>query len=252
MNKFKGALVVTLVAVLLAACGQPAADSDTMPTATAFPTATPTVSPLPTAPISPISPLPVPQLEPDAISQELSELRVQVAEQLGLSDKALTPISTEQVTWPDASLGCPQPDMAYAQVLTPGWRVVFVDVEGQEYNVHTTENREQFVICEQSSEISVPPAYRDNPAVEAAIKKLVEQERIAMESVTVVDVIAVKWPNSCLGCEKPDQQCLMVITPGYRITLKSGAETYELHTDRTGRQVIICTQPSLTPPRSDS
>jgi hypothetical protein len=250
-NKFKAILMVTLVAVLLAACGQPTADSGARPTATSFPT----LSPLPTAPvspISPISPLPVPPLEPDAVSQELSELSVQVAEQLNLSDEALTPISTEQVTWPDASLGCPQPDMAYAQVLTPGWRIVFVDAEGHEYNVHTAENREQFVICEQSSEMSVPPAYQDNPAVEAAIKKLVEEEGIAMESVTVIDVVAVEWSNSCLGCEKPNQQCLMVITPGYRITLKSGAETYDLHTDRTGRQVIICTQPSLTPPRSDS
>jgi hypothetical protein len=242
MRKFKSVLVITIVTVLLAACGQPATDSG----------ARPTESPLPTAPVSPVSPLPVPQFEPDAEAQELPELRVQVAEQLGLSDKALTLISTEQVTWPDMSLGCPQPDMAYAQVLTPGWRIVFVDAEGREYNVHTTDNRKRFVICEQSGEVTVPSAYQDNPAVEAAIKTLVEQEGVAMESVTVVDVAAVEWPNSCLGCEKQGQICLTVITPGYRITLKSGAETYALHTDRTGRQVIICTQPSLIPPRSDS
>jgi hypothetical protein len=28
----------------------------------------------------------------------------------------------EEVTWPDASLGCPEPGMLYAQVLTPGYR----------------------------------------------------------------------------------------------------------------------------------
>ena len=91
-----------------------------------------------------------------------------------------------------------------------------------------------------------------NTAVEAAIEALVEERGVAVESVTVIDVTAVEWRNSCLGCEKPNQQCLMVITPGYRITLKSGAETYTLHTDRTGQQAIICTQPSLTSPRSDS
>ncbi|MGC9396448.1 MAG: hypothetical protein ACP5J4_16515 [Anaerolineae bacterium] len=242
MKKFEVVLVMTIVTMLLVACAQPTADSG----------AGPGESPLPTAPVSPISPLPVPQLGSDAEAQELSELRMQVAEQLGLSDRALTVVTTEQVTWPDMSLGCPQPDMAYAQVVTPGWRIVFVDDEGQEYDVHTTENREHFVVCEQSVKSAVPSAYRDNPAVEAAIKTLVEQEGVARESVTVVDVTAVEWRNSCLGCEKRGQYCLMVITPGYRITLKSGAETYALHTDRTGEQVIICTQPSLTPPRSDS
>lgn len=244
MKKFEVILMMTIVTVLLVACGQPTADSGARPTTAA--------SPLPTAPVSPISPLPAPQLESDAEVQALSALRMQVAEQLGLSDEALTLVSAEQVNWSDMSLGCPQPDMAYAQVVTPGWRIVFVDDEGQEYDVHTTANREHFVICESSAESRSAPSHRDNPAVEAAIKTLVEQEGVAEESVTVIDVTAVEWRNSCLGCEKPGQYCLMVITPGYRIILKSGAETYTLHTDRTGEQVIICTQPSLTPPRSDS
>jgi hypothetical protein len=251
MKKFEVVLVMIIVIVLLVSCAQPTADGGARPAATSFPTA----SPLPTetiSPISPISPLPVPQLGSDAETQKFSELRVQVAEQLGLSDKALTLVSTEQATWSDMSLGCPQPNMAYAQVVTPGWRVVFVDDEGQEYDVHTTENREHFVICEASVESRSAPSQQDNPAVEAAIKTLVEQEGVAVESVTVIDVTAVEWPNSCLGCEKAGQYCLMVVTPGYRITLKSGTETYALHTDQTGRQVIICTQPSLTPSKSDS
>jgi hypothetical protein len=28
----------------------------------------------------------------------------------------------EEVTWPDSSLGCPEPGMMYSQVLTPGYR----------------------------------------------------------------------------------------------------------------------------------
>ena len=248
MKKFEIILAMAIVTILVVACSQPTADSGAKPTETSFPTA----SPLPTAIVSPISPLPVPQPESDTEGQEMSELRGQVAEQLGLSDEALTLVSTEKVTWPDTSLGCPQPDMTYAQVLTPGWRVVLVDDEGQEYNVHTAESREKFIICESSIASKAAPPYRDNPAVEAAIEALVEERGVAVESVTVIDVTAVEWRNSCLGCEKPNQQCLMVITPGYRITLKSGAETYTLHTDRTGQQAIICTQPSLTSPRSDS
>lgn len=238
----RSAFLCVMVMLLLAACGRPA-------------TSKPTESPLPTAPVSPVfpvSPLPVPPLEADAKEQKLSALRTQVTEQLGLAATALTLVSVEQVTWPDMSLGCPQPDMTYAQVLTPGWRVVFTDEKGQTYRVHTAENSESFVICEPSADSTVPPSYPDNPAVEAAIKALAEQEGIATASISVVDVAAVQWPDSCLGCEKRGEYCLMVITPGYRIVLQSGAETYAVHTDRSGRRVIICTEPSFTPPRSDS
>lgn len=194
----------------------------------------------------------MPQIGAAPEEQWLAELRVQVAEQLDLSATALTLVSVEQMTWADTSLGCPQPDMTYAQVLTPGWRVTFKDESGHSYKVHTTESREHFVICEPPAEATVSPSYQDNPAVEAAIKTLAEQEGIAVAAISVVDVAAVEWPDSCLGCEQRGQYCLMVITPGYRILLQSGTETYAAHTDRSGRRAIICTEPGFTPPRSDS
>jgi len=230
---------MVIVTMLLAACGRPTPDS------------TPTPTP-PVSPISPISPLPVPPLVPDTEAQRLQELQAQVAEQLGLPTGALALVSAEQVTWPDTSLGCPQPDMMYAQVLTPGWRVEFVDTEGVAYQVHTDDDFEDFIICEPSDETTIPPAYADNPAVEAAIKTLVEQEGVAAASVTVVEVEAVDWPDACLGCAKPDEVCAMVITPGYRIILESDAQTYTLHTNRTGQRVIICTLPGAASPRSDT
>lgn len=242
MKKCEFISTIGILILLLAACGQTTGESTTGPTE----------SPLPATPVSPLSPLPTPQLELDTEAQKLPELRAQVAEQIGLADTALTLVSTEQITWPDASLGCPQPDMAYAQVLTPGWRVVFVDAAGKTYQVHATENHEHFIICKQPIETAAPSAYRDNLAVQAAIKALVKQEGVPAETVTVTDVAAVEWRNSCLGCEKPGQKCLMVITPGYRIVLESAAKTYTIHTDKTGRQAIICTRPSQTPPRSDS
>ncbi len=46
--------------------------------------------------------------------------------------------SVETVAWSDASLGCQQAGYAYAQVVTPGWRLVFV-VDGAEHAVHTDD-----------------------------------------------------------------------------------------------------------------
>jgi hypothetical protein len=245
MNKLKVVFVTIFTAALLVACARPAEP----PAATPLPE----YSPLPTPPVSPISPLPPPPLAADETAEAaLLTLRTEVAGQLGLTEQALTLISTEQVTWSDASLGCPQPDMAYAQVLTPGWRIVFADAEGRQHSVHTTENYTFFVICASPARSGEDSAEHANPAIAAAIEMLAKQENLAAASVNVVSVAAIEWPNSCLGCATPGQNCLTVLTPGYRIVLASGAETYVFHTDRTGTQVIRCTQPGLTPSGEDS
>jgi hypothetical protein len=36
----------------------------------------------------------------------------------------ITVVSAEAVTWPDGSLGCPQPGMMYTQALVSGYRIV--------------------------------------------------------------------------------------------------------------------------------
>ena len=63
----------------------------------------------------------------------------------GSADEAQVRL-VEQIDWPDSSLGCPQPDMMYAQVITPGYRVVLA-LDDQEYVYHTTTSRA--VYCPQ-------------------------------------------------------------------------------------------------------
>ena len=54
--------------------------------------------------------------------------------------------SSEGVGWPDASLGCPQEGYAYAQVITPGYKLVFGRA-GTSYAVHTNADGSHMVIC---------------------------------------------------------------------------------------------------------
>jgi hypothetical protein len=61
-----------------------------------------------------------------------------IAEDLGVPSETVKVISMEPRNWPDSSLGCPQPDMLYAQVVTPGYLVV-VDVSGERIEYHTDE-----------------------------------------------------------------------------------------------------------------
>ena len=60
---------------------------------------------------------------------------------------AATLVALEPVDWPNTSLGCPEPDMLYAQVITPGFRLVF-EYEGQQYEYHTDQDGSTVVECE--------------------------------------------------------------------------------------------------------
>ncbi len=54
----------------------------------------------------------------------------------------------EPAEWSDASLGCPEEGMFYAQVITPGYRLVF-DVDGTPVEVHTNSDGSSAVVCDQ-------------------------------------------------------------------------------------------------------
>jgi hypothetical protein len=62
---------------------------------------------------------------------------------IALSD--ISPVSVEPTQWRDTSLGCPRPGMVYAQVITPGYKIV-LKAQGKEYEFHT-DRAEAVVLC---------------------------------------------------------------------------------------------------------
>ncbi|HET6317130.1 MAG TPA: hypothetical protein VFG86_11775 [Chloroflexota bacterium] len=58
-------------------------------------------------------------------------------------------LSLQAVAWSDSSLGCPQAGIAYAQVITPGYRVV-VESGGQTLEYHTDQTGRAIVVCDGS------------------------------------------------------------------------------------------------------
>lgn len=77
------------------------------------------------------------------------------------------------------------------------------------------------------------------PAVQAARQFLAEQLNIAVDAIQVVEVTPVEWPDFCLGAANPDEMCMQVITPGYRIILLVGSVQYPLHTNADGSAVRV-------------
>ena len=70
-----------------------------------------------------------------------------LAERLSVDVTQIEVVAVEDVAWPDAGLGCPQPGMMYAQVVTPGMRIILA-VDGQEYTYHSGRNQPPF-LCEK-------------------------------------------------------------------------------------------------------
>lgn len=90
-----------------------------------------------------------------------------LAGRLGVGEPTVTVVLVEEVVWSDASHGCPQPGMSYAQVLTDGLRIV---LEGNgvlyDYRSGGTSDPE---LCVQA---------RDQDSTRAGIFELTEEGEI--------------------------------------------------------------------------
>ncbi len=76
---------------------------------------------------------------------------------LSVAAEDLKLVSLAAVDWSDASLGCPQPGMNYAQVITPGYDAVFVH-DRHAYHVHMANGR--VLVCKNPSDgigYEIPP-----------------------------------------------------------------------------------------------
>jgi hypothetical protein len=281
-------LMLAVGALALAGCGAgPTADGPgyapvaTSPaTAAPAPTDRPTGAPEPTAGAaaptgaaaepSPSGPKPggaggTSVRPPDAL---VLAAQRQLAAHLKLDPSAVALQSANQRDWPDGALGCPAPGMAYPQIVTPGFLLVFTDpAQAQQYEVHTAMGAGQMVLCanQQPVDLAAPagaagapvptapapaaPAsvIRDAAALDPAGKRALASAQAALASelgvaggaVSFVQAEAVEWNDSSLGCPKPDQVYMQVITPGYKITLQAQGRSYEYHTD-SGKRAVRC------------
>ncbi len=151
--KIRHMALLSLLALVLMACG---GRTETTPEPTPKDSTparpTPSESPLPepgTSPLSPLAP-PTDPIAAAAVAYLATELNVP-------PDRVLV-LSIEPVNWPDASLGCPQPGMMYAQVISPGYRIV-LEAGGEQYDLHTDQTGQKAIICGSDIEdLSTPEA----------------------------------------------------------------------------------------------
>ena len=83
-------------------------------------------------------------------SEPLVELaKTDLANRTGIDKEQIAMVSVKAVDWPDTSLGCPEPGMFYAQVITPGYRIV-LSHDGERYEYHTDRSSRVTLYQQQS------------------------------------------------------------------------------------------------------
>jgi len=93
---------------------------------------------------------------PSGMEPLVDQAKKDLAQRLSILVNQIELIRAESVTWPDASLGCPLPGMAYKQVPEDG-ALIILQAEGINYEYHTGGNRGLF-LCESTyKDPSSPP-----------------------------------------------------------------------------------------------
>jgi hypothetical protein len=65
----------------------------------------------------------------------IAKAKDDLAQRLSIPISDISLVEAKEVTWPDGSLGCPQPGMLYTQVLTPGYLIKLkYDIRDYEYH----------------------------------------------------------------------------------------------------------------------
>ena len=137
-------LVMLVVAALSPACGAtslPATPGAPSPAATTGPAMASPAAPSPEAGAGGAGPT---ATIPPAVEQAAQIAIADLGRRLGVAAAQIVVKSSQPVDWPDTSLGCPQKGMMYAQVITPGHKVVLT-VGGKDYTYHTSKS--QAVLC---------------------------------------------------------------------------------------------------------
>jgi hypothetical protein len=254
------ATVLVLVAALAAAgCGAaptsvatPSQASPTQPSPTetraaqpALPTLTSPPSPARPSVAAPAIGSPAKEVTPPPQARSVVRLAEEdLAQRLGLKPEQIRLVSVQAVEWPDTSLGCPQPGMMYAQVITPGYRVA-LEAGGQTYDYHTNQS-DRVVLCQKGAEGggAITPPEAEN-VVQLTRQDLSERAGVAPEAIRLLSVEAVEWPDAGLGCPQPGMMYAQVVTPGFRVVLATEDAMYEYHSG-TANSILLCENGNLS------
>lgn len=173
----------------------------------------------------PAEPRPAVEPTPGEVAQRV------VSEAVGIPATDVEVLSVTPETFSDSSLGCPEPGMAYAQVLTAGHQVL-TEANGRRFDVRVAGRAGR--VCRRPKSAPIPPgtesAATDTQALaDAARSDLAARLGIDADTVQALKISSWRPGTALTGCSiqcQPDaSQC------GYLVTLMADQRRYTYHAD---------------------
>jgi hypothetical protein len=104
----------------------------------------------------------------------------------------------------------------------------------------------QTVPTPQPTQTTIGQSGMDTLPVTRAKSFLADKLGINAETIQLVNAQSVEWPDSCLGVQTPGIMCAMHVVDGLKITLSANGQTYEVHTNLDGSQIVLAPNPVST------
>lgn len=240
----------------LAACGEGETEQATpVPTRTLIPpTKTPTPAPVEGTPtptdlpsasaLSAASPAASVAAIPAAAQTMIDRTMRDLLAQPRVDRENIRLVGLDAFTWRDASWSCQtrDEDERPGYAVTSGYRIVFST--GRRVYVYHTDRRETFFVCEdrawlvlEGDPIPLDPVAQS--MVELSARDAAKRLNVPETEIHLTSLVAVEWPDSSVGCPRPEADYEETPMPGYRMVFRAGEETLIYHTSI--RHVVHCT-----------
>jgi hypothetical protein len=242
-------LLAGLLALLLvAACSSNGASTEVPTQVLDFATVTPSPSPTPVTSTPTAEPvldlaelatgLPAELAGLDANQQRLAQLAMaDVATSLSGPVPALQVAHVQTTRWPGPELNCGEAASIESTLRdgVPGYRIVLTT--GTTVYDYRTDLDQQVVRCAATDLLDVAGetlVLIDPVAAELvalAQQRVARQLGVPAQRVRLVDIRAVNWPDTSLGCPTEDQTVIEGPVAGYRLIVSAADTDYIFHTD---------------------
>lgn len=171
--------------------------------------------------------------ETNGENADLAELAIDtLAAELNVPRDTIRVDTIRAVDWPDSSIGCPQPDQAYLQVITPGHKIS-LRVDERFYFVHEANGR-AFVCKRRKPAVGGVTEKRElvwGPQAVEARKDLAARLGVDESQVKIAAVQGTTWPDASLDCPEQGVEYEPGEVEGYILRLRHGQRDYTYHTD---------------------
>lgn len=171
----------------------------------------------------------------DAEQKDIAQLAINtLAIHLGIAKDRVLVDTIRAVEWPDSSVGCPQPDEAYLQVITPGHKIT-LRVDGQIHVVHEARGHAFVCVRAKAPGSVVTPQYEllFGDQLVFARRDLASRLGVTEDVIKAASAEEVTWPDASMGCPEPGQPYAQMAVSGWALKLRHGAREYTYHTDLT-------------------